>query len=177
MGNWLLTFLKIGWSWKNQDGSIRYTPVCAASHNHNKTTTKRQNDYHLEPWESWLSGSSTTRRKEKSALRLGRRCRGAKSGGMKACKMGWQLGTLFFSIGREIQAPNYAELQFPVRLWVPRLLWGETELSGIGSESEGGFLAEVLTGIIVTAWGCGTQGRGDAETWRRGDTETADWQP
>lgn len=45
--------------------------------------------------------------------------------------------------------PNCSELQFPPRLWGHRLLQGKTGLSDIRSESEGGFLAEMHTGIIV----------------------------
>nr|KAF6369111.1 hypothetical protein mMyoMyo1_010516 [Myotis myotis] len=63
---------------ENQNGSVRYRPVRATSHNNIETTNYRTNSYHTEPWESWPSGSSTTGRKERRALRLSRMCRDTK---------------------------------------------------------------------------------------------------
>nr|KAF6286643.1 zinc finger protein 565 [Myotis myotis] len=48
----------------------RLTPEIAASNNHFRDITKGQNRHHPEPQEGWLSGNSTTRRKENIIPRL-----------------------------------------------------------------------------------------------------------
>nr|KAF6279039.1 hypothetical protein mMyoMyo1_000730 [Myotis myotis] len=48
----------------------RLTPEIAASNNHFRDITKAQKGHHPEPREGWLSGNSTTRRKENIIPRL-----------------------------------------------------------------------------------------------------------